>query len=90
MEERKFPPQRPIPQRPNLAGMQGEQTQINNENQSENISSANNEISANNTLKSKESKKNEFKLSSQTRAFILYFFSFLCLAGAIACFIFLF
>lgn len=90
MEERKFPPQRPIPQRPNFVGMQGEQSQTNNESQSENISSVKNEMPENKTLKSRENKKNEFKLSSQTRAFILYFFSFLCFAGAIACFVFLF
>lgn len=53
----------------------------------------NNKLNSNSEKEEKQGQgeaKKKFVLNSQTKAFILSFAAFFCLAGAVACFVFLF
>ncbi len=54
------------------------------------INNSNNVIDNKNVNLENDNKKEKFKLNSQTKAFIIFFASFFCIAGAITCFVFMF
>ena len=90
--ENKVPPV--PPRRPFIAKTNSENTSQNNtitkntNNLNINNTASNSSVNIENQGQSEVKKK--FELNSQTKAFILFFAAFFCIAGAVACFVFLF